>query len=405
MTSTERASRPPADRFGLRWQFAVLCLHALLFQAITFLLRPTTSYRAIELGVGTAWLGVLAASFALVPLVVALPAGDMADKFGERRVMLVGTLVVGLGAALFVIDNGSFAMLLVGTVVLGSGHLLCTVAQQALVANLVPAADLDRAFGYFTFAATIGQAAGPGLLALFGSGAAIPRTQEAFLVAAALALALLLVSTCVRRTPCQARPSAPGERRVARLVRLPGVFRALVVGAVVIAAMDIVLVFLPALGAEAGMSVGVVSALLMARAVATMVSRLFTGTLTAWLGRRILLVVSIGTSGLATALVPLPVPLWLVFVSVVMMGFGLGVCQPATLAWLAEISPPGMRGRVMSLRLVGNRLGQVLVPSGVGLAAAGLGAAGVLWVTAGSLLGAAVLTRTVPMDRASGTTR
>jgi hypothetical protein len=39
----------------------------------------------------------------------------------------------------------------------------------------------------------------------------------------------------------------------------------------------------------------------------------------------------------------------------------------------------------MSLRLVGNRTGQLLIPSAVGLVAAGLGSAGVLWVTAGAL--------------------
>ncbi len=38
------------------------------------------------------------------------------------------------------------------------------------------------------------------------------------------------------------------------------------------------------------------------------------------------------------------------------MGFGLGVCMPATLAWLAEIAPAGLQGRVVALRLVGNRL-------------------------------------------------
>jgi hypothetical protein len=39
----------------------------------------------------------------------------------------------------------------------------------------------------------------------------------------------------------------------------------------------------------------------------------------------------------------------------------------------------------MSLRLTGNRLGQVLIPSAVGLLAAGVGSAGVLWATAGAL--------------------
>ena len=383
-------------------QFAVLCVHTLLFQAVTFLLRPTASYRAIELGVDAAYLGLLAASFALVPLLVALPAGDLADRYGENRVMLAGSLLVAASTALFVLYADTFLLLLVGTVVLGTGHLLCAVGQQSMVANLMPPGRFDSAFGYYTFAGSVGQAAGPGLLTLFGHGAALPRTGDAFLAATVLAGCLVLITAFARRTPRPRDRVTDRERRVTSLVRTPGLSRALVVSAVVLAAMDITLVYLPALGTETGLSVGVVGALLTARAVATMVSRLFTGALTAWLGRRLLLVVSIGVSGAAMALLPLPVPLAAVFVAVVVMGFGLGVCQPATLAWLAEIAPPGLRGRVMSLRLVGNRFGQVVVPSAIGLVAAGLGAAGVLWVTAGTLLAAGAASRRVPMDGGRG---
>lgn len=379
--------------------FLVLCAHTLLFQAVTFLLRPTTAYRAIELDVPTALLGVLAASFAIVPLVVALPVGDLADRYGESRVMLAGAVVVAASALLLVFWDDTFVALLVGTILLGTGHLLCTVGQQSMVANLVAPGRFDSAFGYYTFAGTIGQAAGPALLAVLGGGRAIPRTHDAFVLAAAMALALLLVTTLVRRTPRLPVGTSRADRRVVRLLRTPGLPRALVVSSVVLAAMDITLVYLPALGAEEGLSVGLVGGLLTARAVATMVARLFTGVLTAWLGRRLLLVVAIGSSGVATAVVPLPVPIWLVFAAVVVMGFGLGVCQPATLAWLAEIAPAGMSGRVVSLRLVGNRFGQVVVPSGIGLVAAGLGAGGVLWVTAGTLVAASVASRSVPMDR------
>ncbi len=384
-----------------RYQFTILCVHTLLFQAVTFLLRPTASYRAIEIGVDSALLGLLAASFALVPLLVALPVGDLADRYGESRVMLAGAALVAASAAIFVGNADSFSMLLVGTVVLGTGHLLCAVGQQSMVANLMSPGRFDSAFGYYTFAGSIGQAAGPGLLALFGSGAALPRTDDAFLGAALVAVALVLVTALARRTPRSPRVSKPGERKVATLLRTPGLPRALLVSSVVLAAMDITLVYLPALGAEEGLSVGVISALLTARALATMLARLFTGVLTGWLGRRTLLVVSIGASGLATAVVPLPVPIGLVFAAVLVMGFGLGVCQPATLAWLAEIAPPGLRGRVMSLRLVGNRFGQVVVPSSIGLVAAGLGAAGVIWVTAGTLVAAATASRSVPMDSAA----
>lgn len=78
---------------------------------------------------------------------------------------------------------------------------------------------------------------------------------------------------------------------------------------------------------------------------------------------------------------------------VTVLGLGLGVGQPLTMSWLAESAPPGTRGRAMSLRLTGNRLGQVLLPSGLALVASGAGPAGVLWVTAGALAAVGVVAR------------
>jgi hypothetical protein len=47
----------------------LLLLHSAIAQVVTFVLRPTSAYRALELDVPAAWLGALTASFAVVPLV------------------------------------------------------------------------------------------------------------------------------------------------------------------------------------------------------------------------------------------------------------------------------------------------------------------------------------------------
>ena len=98
-----------------------------------------------------------------------------------------------------------------------------------------------------------------------------------------------------------------------------------------------------------------------------------------------MLVGSLALSAACTAAVVVPMPLGVLVVVVVALGLGLGVGQPLTMSWLAESTPPGLQGRAMSLRLAGNRLGQVVVPSAAGLLAAGSGAGGVLALTAASL--------------------
>jgi MFS family permease len=387
----------PAGRPGRRL-LTLLLVHAVLTQVITFVVRPAVTYRALELDVPGAWLGALAASFAVVPLLLAVPSGTATDRFGERAVMVAGSVLLAASGAVLLLAGSSPLGLVGGIALLGTGHLLSVVGEQAAVANSAPAGTFDAAFGYYTFAASLGQAIGPGLIIVVGGRATIPQTGGLFAAAVGMGLVLFLVSAALRMP---ARPSSSADQQagsVRSLVRLPGLLRALVISCVVLAAVDITLVYLPALGADRGLAAGFVGLLLTLRAVASMTTRLFLGRLVGRLGRRRLMIGAVALSAVSTAVAGLPLPPAALAGTVVVMGLGLGVGQPLTMAWLATAAPPGLRGRAMSLRLTGNRLGQVLIPSSVGAVAAGVGAAGVLWTTGAALAVVATLSRGLAGD-------
>jgi MFS family permease len=378
---------------GRRVQLIALLVNTVGVQAIGFVLRPTATYRAIELDVPGPWLGALAASFAIAPLILAVPSGHATDRLGERRVMITGSVLQCAAAGLYLAAGHTVAGLVAATVVLGTGHLCSVVAQQAYVANATAPDRFDTAFGYYTFAASAGQALGPGLIIAFGGGQTIPHTSAIFLGATLLTVVPLAASLLVRPTPRSVESPTGNESGIRDLLRRPGLLRALTVSCIVMAAVDITLVYLPALGAERGITAGAVGVLLTLRAATSMASRLFLGRLSALLGRRTLLIGTIALAAVGLALMPIPMPLWLLAIVVGAAGIGLGAGQPLTMSWLAESTPPGLRGRAMSLRLTGNRLGQVLLPSAVGVVAAGAGAAGVLAVTAAGLTAAATAAR------------
>src|SRR5690606_23121686 len=126
----------------------------------------------------------------------------------------------------------------------------------------------------------------------------------------------------------------------------------------VLASMDLLLVYLPALGTERHIEAATITTLLSLRAVAAMPSRLCFHALIARLGRARLLIGSIALATLSVIAIPIGMPLWALAAVICVAGFVLGLCLPLTLAWMTEISPPTVRGTVISLRLVGNRLGQ-----------------------------------------------
>lgn len=355
-----------------------------LVQAATFLLRPAATYEALDLGAPAFTLGFLAAAFAVVPLFLAVPLGRRVDMFGERGTMVTGTVVVVLASALFAFGPSSIANVIVATGLLGAGHLGCVVGQQAVIANTYTSLRLDAMFGYYTFAASLGQIIGPMLIVFTGGGSATPPTQPIFLASLILSL-LLFVVTLFTRVPGEKRGQAQEQARngsVIDLIRTPGVMNALVVSGVILAAIDLLLIYLPALGAERGLAASVVGGLLALRAAFSMLSRLVLVQLTLWLGRTRLLVGSVLLSAVSLAVVPIPMPTAVLAVTMAVLGVGLGVGQPVTMAWLSQAAPEGQRGRALSLRLAGNRLGQFLVPPLLGTVAAGLGASGVLWTLA-----------------------
>ena len=384
-----------------RAQLAFLLVHTVLVQLAAFVLRPASTYRALELDVPVIWLGVLSACFAVAPLVLALPSGTAVDRFGERRVMLVGAALVAVACAGFVLVGGGVIGLVAANVLLGIGHLFSVVGEQALVANVTSPGRHDAAFGYYSFASSLGQTLGPGLILLFGGARPIPDTGAIFMstlgVAAALVGVTLPLRSSHRVRTAVARGAAGGLRS---LLRRPGLLRSLTVSCVVLAAVDITLVYLPALGAERGIASGVIGTLLALRAGASMVSRLFLGRLSGRLGRRRLLVGGLALSAVWLGVAVVPMPVGVLAVVLVVVGSGLGVGQPLTMSWLAASTPPGLRGRAMSLRLTGNRLGQVAVPSAAGLLAAGAGAGGVLGLTAAALAVVGVAARRFDDDLA-----
>jgi MFS family permease len=371
-----------------RRQALVLLVHTALTQIVVFVLRPTTAYRAIELDVPAAGLGLLSATFALVPLVLAVPSGQFVDRIGEKRVILAGSAIFCLAGVLFIVAGNSVAGLVAASIALGMGQLCAVVGQQSLVANTVGPGQYDTAFGHYTFAASLGQLFGPATIVVFGGRATIPDTSRIFVGSMFLVVLLVGCSFLLHDAPRHPHPAGSEVRGIRTLLAIPGMTRAIVASGVVLAAVDVTLVYLPALGAERGLASGVIGLLLAVRAASSMVARFFLGRLSHWAGRQRLLLISIVVTALTLVLASLALPLWLLVVAMTLLGFGLGVAPPLTMSWVAEAAPPGLRGRAIALRITGNRIGQVLVPSAVGLIAGGLGAGGVLWMMSATLLGA-----------------
>jgi MFS family permease len=118
------------------------------------------TYRAIELHASTIQIGIVAALYALFPVLLALQFGSWVGKFGEGKFIIAGTFTMVLTSFALIFSN-SILTLAIATAFAGVSHLACMVGGQSMVALRAPRENYDRYFGYYTFSAALGHLVGP----------------------------------------------------------------------------------------------------------------------------------------------------------------------------------------------------------------------------------------------------
>lgn len=389
---------------GARWLWPLL-ICVVCTQTALNLARPLISYRAIGLGADGVAVGLITAAYALLSLVVAVPLGRLSDRSPRNTWLLaVGTALLCV-APLLLAASGSLFLVALASGALGFGHLVFMIAGQGLVARMSAAHHLDRNFGWYTAAVSLGQMAGPlaaGALLGETSGTALPAaTSEALLVASIisgcgipLAVALPRLLGAVGALP----PAESADRlTVNGLLRRPGVFPGLFVSLSLLAAVDILTAYLPLIAEDRGIAPSVVGLLLGLRAAASILSRLLLARLLTRWSRKGLIMASTLGSALALLVVPLPFagPV-LMAAALLIAGFLLGLGQPLTMTIVVQAVPDSARSTALALRLWANRFGQVAMPAGAAALTGVGGASGALTFSSVVLLVAVLTTHGAP---------
>ena len=370
-----------------------LLLSSTLTQATIYVLRPMMTYRALELDANAAQVGLIAAVYALFPVLLALQFGRLVGKLGEGKFIIAGTLTMIL-TSIFLVFANSLLLLSIAAALSGIAHLACMIGGQTIVALRAPRESYDRYFGYYTFSASVGHMAGPLLATLVaGSDGSLPKsTSNAFLLGALLSIvALMPVLSWRREKPSvEAKTNEDGTYAAAfKLIRKPGILAAIYISLAISATADVLVVFLPLYGSENRFSPYAVGIILAIRAGTTMLSRLFLGNLSQRFSTYQLLMWSTLISVLACgAMAFAKTPLSLAAI-VFIAGFSLGIGQPLTMSLVSQKTLADERALAVSARLLGNRLGQFIVPAAAGAVAAAAGA-GAVFIGLAVLLGSSI---------------
>jgi MFS family permease len=359
---------------------------ATLCQFAVMVARPTISYRALQLGAGELEIGVLVAAYAVVPLVVALAMGRLAGRARHVAGVPLGgalALLVGLAVAALAPD---LVMLGIASALIGFGNLAVLLGAQSWISRSASSSQYDAGFGWLTAGMSLGQAAGP-LVAGFAVGssgfAGVGGTSTAFWTAFGIAV---LVALCFLTSATPRRSADEGVPLPAiAILRRPGVLSAMLVSVALLTSVDILAAYLPVVGERSGIPPELVGALLAVRGMASAASRLLLGPLTRLRSRAELVIASTAGGAVTLLVVAVSDAVGVLFVAMACGGFLIGLGQPLTMSLVALAVPREARSEALAIRLVGNRVGQTLIPLGAGGLAAVLGVAGVFWLQCGLL--------------------
>ncbi|MEV0980252.1 MFS transporter [Streptomyces sp. NPDC049915] len=356
-------------------------------QGAVSMARPAVSYRALALGADERAVGVIAGVYALLPLFAAVPLGRRTDHGRCAPLLPAGVVLIAGGCALSGLAGSLWAMA-VWSGVMGLGHLCFVIGAQSLVARQSAPHEQDRNFGHFTIGASLGQLVGPVAAGALIGGADMAGSSARALLAAGAGAAAAFTSLW-RIEHGRTAPTSRTERGepvpVRGILRTRGVPAGILVSLAVLSATDVLTAYLPVVGEHRGIAPSVIGVLLSLRAAATIACRLVLTPLLRLLGRTLLLTVTCLSAGVLCAGIALPLPVWALGVTLVVLGFCLGVGQPLSMTTVVQAAPDDARSTALALRLTGNRLGQVAAPAAAGLVA---GVAGVAapFVMLGALL-------------------
>lgn len=354
-------------------------------------LRMATPLQALRMGASAWTVGVLLALFAAAPVLLALHAGRLADRWGYHRPvrLAAGLALAGMAAALASVALAGWpavlALCVAATLTGCAANLGMLTIQRTAGLAARDATERMRIFSWLGVAPSFSNVVGPVLAGLMIDAAG-------FTAAYALLLALPLATLAsARKVPVLGAPAAPATPRghgpAWTLLRLPGMRRLLLVNWLFATCWDVHTFAVPILGHERGFSASTIGLILATFTLAVTAVRLMVPVLAHRIRPPRVLGGAMVGSALAFALYPLSSHPLAMAGCAALLGLTLGVAQPLIMTTLHQITPEGRHGESLAFRSMAINTSSTVMPLLFGALGSAIGAGLLFWTVAALLTG------------------
>ncbi len=347
--------------------------------------KVLVSLFALELGVEQFMLGVIVALYSLCPMLLALYAGKLADRFGVRWPLALGSL----GMALSLVLPGalpSLHTLYLSALLLGAAHVFYNVSVQNLIGMLSAPDTRTRNFSNFSLMIASGGFVGP-----LAAGFAIDTLGHAaayLCIAVTPAISAAILFGARHRLAALRGGAGKKEEAAVYAVGLLGnvpLRRTLITSGIILTAIDLFQFYMPIYGHRIGLSASAIGAVLAVFAAAAFLVRIILPQIAKRFGEEQVLVMSIFIAAGTYLLFPLTENVVLLAAIAFLLGMGTGCGQPLTLMMIYARAPEGRSGEALGLRMAINNLTHIVVPLFFGALGSAFGVAPVFLANAAML--------------------
>jgi len=366
--------------------------------------RMAAPLQALHEGYSAWTVGVLMALFAAAPVLLALPAGRLADRHGYHRPVRFAAAFTAAGALLALLSSAlhgtpHLLLLFAAACLCGAGANVGLIAIQRTAGRSArDSTERVRIFSWLGLAPSLSNVVGPVMAGLLIDGAG-------FWAAYAFMLLLPLLSVAAarrvpRETP-QRTPRPPG-RSAWDLWRTPGLQRLMIVNWLLSACWDVHSFAVPILGHERGFSAATIGLVLGAFPLSVSAVRVLIPMLAHRMEEsQVLRAAMLGTALVFIVYPLLPSP-WLMAGCAIVLGVTLGSVQPMIMSTLHRLTPHDRHGEAIALRSMTLNLSSTVMPLVFGAAGTALGVAPIFWLMGGAVGSGNWLARRLPGEPPAG---
>ena len=352
--------------------------------------KVVVSLFALDLGASQATVGMLAALYAVVPLVLGVYTGRLADSRGMRLPLLIGAVTTS-AAMLTGFLWRDLAGLAAVSLLMGAGFVFFNVSIQTLAGAIGKPEQRPRNFAWLAIGYSMSNLIGPVFAGVSIDHAGHALTFLFFSFLPLIALGLLFFKRDLARIgggKAAGRKGSPIE-----LLRNAPLRRLTIISGLSVASSELFAFYVPVYTHQLALSATTTGTILGMYAFAVLLTRFMLGPLTRRLRPDQIMFSFLLVAACAFAVFPLFTAAYALMAVAFMIGIGVGCTQPLLMSMSFDQSPPGRTGEVTGLRLTANNIARVAMPLISGALGTAFGASPVFWLNAVNLASISLLAR------------